>query len=284
MKNNPVFKVFSMLLALCGICDLVYLGYSIADTLRIPAIANGLAAGRNTGFYLTWGLLFTIAAAKLLAGILGLRFSAAPERIGTCAILGSIAALLSAAGIWYSTFLSSKLNQPLLCAGLILSALYIVSTSLSRSERERQLQRAAGITLLAWCVFDMGYAIYILRMLLVNYQYLTSVYSAMGKTADAALMAQFYATILPIGIVFLLHTAAEALTGMTAVRSCAAPQKAGICLGLGIAAAVLNIARLVLLFSEESVWIWFSVSLVLCVSCIVSSMLFKKADSGNAAQ
>lgn len=282
MKSSRILKIISILLALCGLGDLVYLGYAFFSPFQIPAYAN-LVAQNLGAFFSVYGPLVLIAILKLLAGFFGFRYADEPRKASRCLWWGITALAASAWGLRLS-FSSSAPSLAVLCAGLVVSIFYMGAAAWNDWEKEEGLQRTAGILMLCWSVIDILFPYGLLRMTLANYSFLAQNYSLIPNYSEeyfAEITAGVHEVFLQTSLLCLVYFLAQLLTGIFAIRSVKAPKKATVCIVLSVVTAGLNATRLLLDRSEDMTGLLltlFAVSLAISLLCILSSVILMKAN------
>lgn len=173
MQNHKhVFKLFSALLFLLGLCDLAYLGYSIYDALQSWVTTDMLLTGKAAKLYWLYSFLLLSAAFKLLTGVSGFRYAGAPKKAKQHMILSSAFCLLGVvyyagnALFWhpYSVFTAYDL---VLSGGMLLSALYAAAIALHTGQlKSHRALRLLSALLCLCAVCDLIYLVYFVRQIL----------------------------------------------------------------------------------------------------------------------
>lgn len=130
MKGRKFLKVTGILMIIGG---------SIAIIAGIIAVigASAMAVLLETsagGLIFASVLTLVSAVIQLIAGIMGVKNSARPEKAQSCLVMGVLVALFSVAGNIMTVVLGSDFNVIGLITGLVLPVLYIIGAVLNKKE------------------------------------------------------------------------------------------------------------------------------------------------------
>lgn len=130
MKGRKFLKVTGILMIIGG---------SIAIIAGIIAVigASAMAVLLETsagGLIFASVLTLVSAVIQLIAGIMGVKNSARPEKAQSCLAMGVLVALFSVAGNIMTVVLGSDFNVIGLITGLVLPVLYIIGAVLNKKE------------------------------------------------------------------------------------------------------------------------------------------------------
>lgn len=137
-KSNGFLKVAGILMIIGGAFGIIFGIIAIAGVGLLSALA--VEAGVGIGGLVVATILALIGAIiELVAGIVGVKNAAKPEKAQKCIVLGIIVAVLSVAGnIWSSASTASitgaafSLNVTGLITGLLLPALFLIGAFQSK--------------------------------------------------------------------------------------------------------------------------------------------------------
>ena len=131
MKSNGFLKVVGILMIIGGGANII-LGLILV--LGASALAIVLGGEANSGMLVFSSLLVLLSGAiSLVAGILGVKNAAKPEKAGSCIVFGILTALICILSNVLRMAGGGSLSVPSLILGLALPVLYLIGAFQSKS-------------------------------------------------------------------------------------------------------------------------------------------------------
>lgn len=132
MKGKNYLKVTGILMIIGGCIGIIG---GIIALISVGALAALLETSMGS---LMFGSLLVLISAiiQLIAGIMGVRYCARPEKAQSCIVIGAVVAVLSVAGNLISVVAGNGFNIMNMITGLILPVLYIIGARLNKKELE----------------------------------------------------------------------------------------------------------------------------------------------------
>ncbi|NLC65808.1 MAG: hypothetical protein GX752_02550 [Clostridium sp.] len=123
-ESNKFLKVTGILMIIGGAFGIIV---GIIAVLGVGVLALALGAEANMGLLMAGSVLVLISAVvSLIAGIIGVKNAAVPEKAKTCIIFGIMTAVFAVLGSTLSVIGGQKFNVASLIIGLGLPALYLI--------------------------------------------------------------------------------------------------------------------------------------------------------------
>ena len=123
-KSNMLLKVASIIMIVGGGLGIVF---GIIAVLGLGALALALGSEASTGLLMAGALLALVSSIiSLVAGIVGVKNAAVPEKAQTCIVFGIITAVSSVFASTLSMMGGNSFNFASLLVGLLLPVLYLV--------------------------------------------------------------------------------------------------------------------------------------------------------------
>jgi len=123
-KSNKLLKVAGILMIIGGAIGIIL---GIVAVIGIGALALLLGEHINTGLLMLSAVLVLVGAIfQLIAGILGVKNAAKPEKAQTCIVFGVIIILLSVLGNILNVVGGNDFNAASMGIGLVIPVIYII--------------------------------------------------------------------------------------------------------------------------------------------------------------
>ena len=130
MKGQQFLKITGILMIIGGAVSLVLAIIALVGVAALAALLEGEGIGGL--LYLSAGLLLAGAVAEFIAGIIGVKNCAKPEKANTCITWGIIVAAFCLAGNILSVVGGDKIDVFSMLLGIALPVLYIVGAVLNK--------------------------------------------------------------------------------------------------------------------------------------------------------
>ena len=130
MKGKNFLKVTGILMIVGGSIGLIA---GVLAVISVGAVASLLETSAGVLMFASV-LILVSAIVQLIAGILGIKYCAKPEKAKTCIIMGALVAGLSLVGTLMSVSLGNDFNIMSMITGLVLPVLYIVGAMLNKKD------------------------------------------------------------------------------------------------------------------------------------------------------
>ena len=130
MKGRKFLKVTGILMIIGGSIGIIGAIIAVIGVGALAAILETSSGG------LMFASILTLIGAviQFIAGIMGVKNSARPEKAQSCIVMGVLVALFSIAGNIISTVLGNSFSVMNLITGLALPVLYIIGAVLNKRE------------------------------------------------------------------------------------------------------------------------------------------------------
>ncbi len=128
-KSNGLLKVSSILMIIFGSLGIILGIIAVVGSSALSILSEGETA------LLVWGsVAFLLSSTiSLIAGIIGVKNAAKPEKAQTCIVFGAITALFAVLGSIMTMVGGGKFNALGLSTGLVLPALYLIGAFQNKS-------------------------------------------------------------------------------------------------------------------------------------------------------
>ena len=129
-KSNVLLKVTGILMIIGGIISIIL---SIIAVLGVGLLAALIGSG--TGLLMLAAILALVGSiVQLIAGIVGAKNAAKPEKAGTCITFGILTIALSLLGNIITAALGGGFSLPSLGLGVVIPVLYLVGAFQNKSK------------------------------------------------------------------------------------------------------------------------------------------------------
>ena len=127
MKGQKILKVTGILMIICGAVA------AVAAVLGLIGTIAAIALEADTPLLIPAAALLILSAVfQLIAGIMGVKNCAKPEKAKACLAMGIIVAVLCILGSVLSVVGGNELNILSLVLGLVLPIIYIIGAILNK--------------------------------------------------------------------------------------------------------------------------------------------------------
>ncbi|HHX59668.1 MAG TPA: hypothetical protein GX707_02850 [Epulopiscium sp.] len=123
-QSNKFLKVTGILMIIGGGIGIIV---GIIAVLGIGVLALALGSEAKMGLLVGGSILVLVSAiVSLIAGILGVKNAAVPEKAQTCIVFGIMTAVFAVLGVVLTTLGGNDFSFTSLVSGLVLPALYLI--------------------------------------------------------------------------------------------------------------------------------------------------------------
>ena len=134
MKGKGLLKVVGILMIIGGALSIIMSIIAIAGVGALTYLADGLSSAQlnPTIIYTSCVVMILGSVAELIAGIIGVKNCAKPEKATSCLVFGIIVAIFNLLGIIIGAVGGSGFNFVSLIIGLVLPVLFIVGAVMNK--------------------------------------------------------------------------------------------------------------------------------------------------------
>ena len=130
MKSNMLLKVSGILMIIGGSISLII---GIIAVLGVGALAIILGSEANTGMLMLGAVMLLVGAViTFIAGILGVKNAAKPEKAMSCIVFGALAAIVSILSNILTVVGGGAFSVPSLLTGLLLPVIYLAGAFMNK--------------------------------------------------------------------------------------------------------------------------------------------------------